>query len=55
MIEIRDFLIIPGMVAVLNETFSKAEDFAEVPPINHANQIYKHETGDKLPYMICPD
>ena len=50
MIEIGDFLTIPGMI-VLNETLSVAE---EVPPISHANQIYKHKSGDKLPYKICP-
>ena len=50
MIETGDFLSIEGMIAVLNETLSVAEGFAEVPPVNHANQIYKHKSGGNLPY-----
>ena len=50
MTETADFPTIADMIAVLNEPLKIAPDFAEVPPTNHANQIYKDKSGDKLPY-----
>ena len=51
MTECGDFPTVADVIGVLNEALKKAPDFAEVPVINGASEIFTCKTGVK----ICPE